>query len=144
MTTATATDTARSLDAAAMWLRTHGADLPFLPYITCGHRGIVEMAFQVDNVEGDDEQKAATALLVRLIGGHWRKETYSDDRLYLDQTDDDRIHFSISVDRQAVCERVVTGTREVVVPAVEAAPARFETIEDFEWVCAPILTGGAA
>lgn len=135
----------RALTLAAEWLDEHGVDLPFHPYITAHvHRDYAELAFQVCNqIEGDEQQKAATALIVRVVGGYWTK-TEGSGVLYLDQRDNELLHFSITVDRAAVCERVVTGTREVTVPAVEATPERVEVVDNVEWVCAPILTGGAA
>lgn len=50
-------------------------------------------------------------------------------------------------ERSAVCERVVTGTREVVetVPAPDAPMVEVvKTVEDFEWVCHPILAEATA
>lgn len=51
-----------------------------------------------------------------------------------------------SADRSEVCERVVTGTREVTreIPDAEALAAVpkvtvTETVEDVEWVCSPLL-----
>lgn len=54
------------------------------------------------------------------------------------------ISIQLTAFRESVCERVVTGTREVkktvpdpmvVVPVVEVT----ETVEDVEWVCGPLL-----
>ena len=61
----------------------------------------------------------------------------------------DGLHFEVVAYRKDVCERVVTGTREVTktipapgaeVPMVEVT----ETIEDVEWVCGPLLADGRA
>lgn len=41
--------------------------------------------------------------------------------------------------RNAVCERIVTGTETVTVPAVEAKPERTEEREVIEWHCMPLL-----
>ncbi len=63
------------------------------------------------------------------------------------------LHLRLSAYRSAVCTRVVTGTREVTedVPDPEAlasVPVKTVTrvVEDFEWVCSPLLApdeGGA-
>jgi hypothetical protein len=56
------------------------------------------------------------------------------------------IDVQLTAYRDQVCERVVTGTREVTkkvpdpsvtVPVVEVT----ETVEDVEWVCSPLLAG---
>lgn len=52
------------------------------------------------------------------------------------------LHVRVWVDRAEVCERVVTGTREVTrtVPAPDAPMVEVtETVEDVEWVCSPLL-----
>lgn len=56
------------------------------------------------------------------------------------------LHVSITTYRDQVCERVVTGVREVTreVPDPESLAAVptttvTETVEDVEWVCAPLL-----
>lgn len=41
--------------------------------------------------------------------------------------------------RNEVCERIVTGTETVTVPAIEAKPERTEVREVVEWRCHPIL-----
>ncbi len=65
------------------------------------------------------------------------------------------LHFTMTAFRAAVCERVVTGTREVEIDepdpqALAAVPKvkRTVTVEDVEWQCHPILadaerSGGA-
>lgn len=53
---------------------------------------------------------------------------------------------NIITDREAVCRRVVTGTREVTktVPAPGADTVEVtETVEDVEWVCDEPLLAGA-
>lgn len=61
----------------------------------------------------------------------------------------DGLHAEVVAYRNDVCERVVTGTREVTktipdpkvtVPVVEVT----ETVEDVEWVCSPLLADKAA
>ena len=49
--------------------------------------------------------------------------------------------------RDAVCERVVTGTETVTIPAqpaVDAQPERVETREIVEWRCSPLLADDRA
>lgn len=60
-----------------------------------------------------------------------------------------RASLHVYVEREELCERVVTGVREVTeeVPdpeALAAVPkvAVTKTVEDVEWVCRPILAGG--
>lgn len=62
------------------------------------------------------------------------------------------LHFELVAFRKDVCERVVTGTREVtrtipdptvVVPTVPMVEVT-ETVEDVEWVCAPLLAEAGA
>jgi hypothetical protein len=59
------------------------------------------------------------------------------------------LHFSLTANRNDVCERVVTGTREVEVTepdpdAVAALPkvTRTEVVEEVEWRCTPLLAAG--
>lgn len=50
-------------------------------------------------------------------------------------------------DRNEVCQRVVTGTREVTktVPAPDAPMVEItETVEDVEWICSPLLAEATA
>lgn len=53
------------------------------------------------------------------------------------------LHVKFTAYREAVCERIVTGTREVtrevVVPIETRTETVTEVIEDVEWVCAPLL-----
>jgi len=49
--------------------------------------------------------------------------------------------------RADVCERVITGTHEVTVPAraaIAATPGRVETVEDVKWVCGSLLAEDSA
>jgi len=61
------------------------------------------------------------------------------------------LYFTLVAFRKDVCERVVTGTREVVVEepdpvALAALPRvkRVEVVEDVEWQCHPILASEQA
>lgn len=55
--------------------------------------------------------------------------------------------FHVWVEREEVCTRVVTGTREVTktVPAPDAPTVEItETVEDVEWICTPLLAESLA
>jgi hypothetical protein len=134
----------RAMQSVIEFLDEHGVDLPHQPMITSyGHRATVDVDWYLT---GNEDQKDQAAQIVRLIGGKWAK-TDGGDRLYLRHRQGD-IEFGVAVDREAVCERVVKGTREVTIPAVEAKPERVQTVEDVEWVCGSVLAeataGGAA
>lgn len=90
----------------------------------------------------DAEQKARAADLVRRLPG--RQEKQQTGELFRFRGHIGGIRTQVIVDRDAVCERVVTGTREVE----EKVPTAFETVtkvvEDVEWVCKPLLADDAA
>jgi hypothetical protein len=55
------------------------------------------------------------------------------------------LRVSMITARDAVCERIVTGTHEVDVaakPAVKATKATTVVVEDVEWVCGSLLSDG--
>lgn len=91
------------------------------------------------NDRGDLEtQKKAAQKIIRDLGGTWDKDP-RDDGMFLHR-EHGLLKLEVAVKREAVCERIVTGTETVTVPAVEAQPERIETREVVEWVCAePIL-----
>ena len=92
--------------------------------------------------------KADLAQFARLIGGEIAKGTYGDDSSKYGSYFELRgqlegLNVSASAYRDSVCTRVVKGVREVTktvpapgVPMVEVT----ETVEDVEWVCAPLLS----
>jgi hypothetical protein len=85
----------------------------------------------------------AFAATVRAFPGHRSKDA---DGTYFDVTVDVHgLKVKVTTYRDAVCERVVTGTREVTreVPdpdALAAVPTTTvtETVEDVRWECAPL------
>lgn len=92
---------------------------------------------------GDARQHAAE--LRRLIGGTWDKSPSGEGYFHFDGSWHG-FTVTISVYREAVCRRVVTGEREVTetvkdpealaaVPEIEVT--RTETV--YEWVCEPLL-----
>ena len=57
------------------------------------------------------------------------------------------LHVLFIASRAAVCERVVTGTHEVTVPAtpaIKATKATTTVVEDVEWVCGSLLAESVA
>lgn len=92
--------------------------------------------------------REAFAATVRALPGHKRKEVEGDT--YRVAVDLDGLRLEAVAYRETVCERVVTGTREVTrqVPdpdALAAVPTTTvtETVEDVRWDCLP-LTAPAA
>jgi hypothetical protein len=91
-----------------------------------------------------DNVAAEVARIRRLLPGMFEKNDPAQSNLasqYYMLTA--RLHgltLEICAYRESVCERVVTGTREVT----EQVPVAFETVtktvEDVEWVCKPLLS----
>jgi hypothetical protein len=78
--------------------------------------------------------------------GKAEKSPWLDDSQFVLYRKFAGIWFVLQADRDEVCERVVTGTREVTetVPDPEALAAVptvevTKTVEDVEWVCRPLL-----
>jgi hypothetical protein len=92
-------------------------------------------------------QRELMRTLRRAIGGKWDKYGGSS-KLYLTRQwgdhADSKIGLTISGNRDQVCERVVTGTREVHHEAVPAQEARTEVVEEVDWVCGNLLEDDAA
>ena len=136
--TSTTTTHAANLRRAANLLDEVGDRLPFQPYITSHRDGSILLDWFTQNeYKTEAEQKRAVQDITRLLGGKWVKGGYGDT-FGLEQ-DRDGVRLSVTASRTAVCERVVTGTQQVVRPAVQASPERVETVEDVEWVCGSVL-----
>lgn len=144
-TTDTLTSTSVRLRAIADLIDAH-PNLP-VPYITAHSSGNVAASWylHINALEKDlPGQKATAASIVRILGGQWDKREHNDDVFILTQVRDG-IMLQVQVNRAAVCERVVTGTHEVTVPAtparpaMEAKPERTEQVEDVTWVCSSLL-----
>lgn len=124
-------------------------DLPS-PFITAyGFNDQVEVKWYLHidaDVRGDlAGQKAAAVQLVTTLGGKWDKGERDD--VYALHQIRGGVRLLVEVNRAAVCERVVTGTREVTVPAKpasDAEPERVETVEDVKWICSSLLAGASA
>jgi hypothetical protein len=94
-----------------------------------------------------DEQREQLAAWVKVLPGRRDKSQYgADGKLFGLVGALHGIHIEVLCDRNEVCEKVVTGTREVTkeVPDPEALAAVpkvtvTETVEDVEWRCHPIL-----
>jgi len=92
-------------------------------------------------------QKTTAAKIVSDIGGKWNKRDLVEGRLDFEQTLDSGVHLTLTVTRDAVCERAVVGTHEVTVPATPAIPKqaarpeRTATVEDVKWICSSLLAG---
>lgn len=129
----------QALRQAADLLEQH-PNLP-RPYIT-GHRsGRVELNWFLNGRDELDRQKESASEIVRTIGGTWSKNTDTGLGFSFTQTRG-LLEFFVSVDRSAVCERVVVGTEERTIPAVEAQPERTEIVEKVEWRCQSLLSPG--
>lgn len=95
----------------------------------------------------DDEKRTVMANIARLIPGRLTK----NDPNTGDKYDSDYFRLTGNIgglpieiwsQRESVCRRVVTGTREVteLVPADDAPMVEVTTtVEDVEWVCEPLL-----
>lgn len=93
-----------------------------------------------------EEQKATAAEIVKKVGGKWDKSGM--DTLFNFTSHVHGLPLEITVDRPAVCQRVVTGTREVEVevpdPSVTVPTVTVtKTVEEFEWKCEPLLGDGS-
>jgi len=90
------------------------------------------------------DQRSLMRTLRRAIGGEWRKGSsswsFNIKRDWGLPASDVTITINIEGDREAVCQKVVIGTHEKVIPAVEAQPERTEIVEEVEWVCGSLLT----
>lgn len=114
-------------------------DLP-LPYT--GINAASPITFYV--LDAGEDPKGTLAKIARLLPGTVGKTTSGSGQYFSITGTLAGLHIDATAYRKAVCERVVTGTREVIVPAtrritVPARPATVETVEDVEWVCSPLL-----
>jgi hypothetical protein len=74
----------------------------------------------------------------RETGRKWRKLYFGDTfELRANFTGD--VSYGLNTKRDQVCERVVTGTEIVDVPAIKARRAKKEEREVVQWVCSPLL-----
>ena len=129
------------LRAAADLIEAH-PDLP-PPYITTSshrdqHTADLSWFLMINDGRTLAQQKTAAALIVSTIDGHWEKipDTYQD---FVFRQQRDGLKLDVQVTREAVCERIVTGTETVTIPEKPAEPARTVKRETVEWRCEPLL-----
>ncbi len=91
------------------------------------------------HLSGGEDQKPLARQIVRALGGKWDKRTW-DGTYLLNQKPDRGLEYIIYLDRDEVCERVVVGQTEKIMPAVEAQPERVELVDEVEWRCGSILS----
>jgi hypothetical protein len=114
-------------------------DLP-LPYTGTGS----ELLFILHR---NDDQRALLAAFARAFPGRIEKRVRGED---FDLKASLRgLRVQVIADRNEVCERIVTGTdtvtKEVPDPTVQVPLVEVtETVEHVEWVCRPLLSGGAS
>lgn len=109
---------------------------------TLGNSGIYVMPRADDTAA----EMAAVARIARRYGA--KTDKCVSEKQYNLMADFGAVKFQFLAAREQVCERVVTGTREVTeeVPdpvALAAVPTTTVTkvVEDYEWVCRPLLAG---
>ena len=117
-------------------------DLP-LPYVTSSSSGAASVSWQlvIESIHGFDlaAQKAEATRIIRTLGGKWDKQDGYEDFYFKRSLG--LLNLSITVKREAVCERVVTGTETVTIPAKAATPQQVVEQEIVEWRCEPLLAG---
>jgi hypothetical protein len=115
-----------------------------LPYLGGDLRaGVTDHSLPIYLVTGS--QRDDLAAIARAMGSASKVVQPDSDRFYVLRKFG-AITLTASADRAEVCDRVVTGTREVTreVPDPEALAAVpkvtvTETVEDVDWVCGPLL-----
>lgn len=131
-------DVATLLRKAADIVETLPADLPQPDVQVRPWADDIQISWHLANDEKTREHQRAVANTIRrAIGGEWTKGG-SGSAFWLSRKTDD-LDLTIFCNREQVCRRVVTGTEEVTLPAVEARPERTEVREVVEWQCDPIV-----
>lgn len=88
----------------------------------------------------DGEKKSFTRAIIKALGGAWDKSPLGDGTMTFDRSGVfGYFEATIFVDRDAVCERRLVGTKDVKVPAQEAVEAHVETVPVYEWECGSLL-----
>jgi hypothetical protein len=123
-------DYKRDCSSLQMFLRTH-PDLP-IGFVS----GRCCYLLPPSNDDGDIDVSAVAAVVRTMKdGGKVDKRSWDDSMTY-SRTLGHKAKLEMTVSRKAVCERIVTGTETVTIPAVAE---RVETREIVEWECAPVL-----
>jgi len=146
--TETITSTSTKLRVLADLIDAH-PDLP-QPYTTAYSSGEVEARWYLHINDLQDDlpgQKTTAAQIVSTLGGKWdKRESPFDSTRYEFSQSRDGLSLEVTVNRAAMCERVVVGSHEVTVPATPAIPKqaarpeRTETVEDVTWICSSLLS----
>jgi hypothetical protein len=100
----------------------------------------VDFNFRLWYLRSDEDRKEVFADLARRMGT--LKKAYGDNFMWLKRDFGKHVQMTVSAERSAVCERIVTGTRDVpehVLPAREETLVEAHTEEIVEWRCPPIL-----
>lgn len=127
--------TAENLHAAADLIAAH-PDLP-QPYIASSSSGRISLDWFLN---GRENAKANAAAVVRAIDGGWtRGEADYSGPLATWTQERDGLDLNVQVSREEVCERIVTGTKTVTIPAKPAEPERVVEQDVVEWRCEPLL-----
>lgn len=113
-----------------------------LPANFSGHSGLT-----IQLLHSGERSAAEMGRIRAAIGGQFVKSTYGHEGEYFELAGHlAGLKVNVVTWRDQVCKRVVTGTRTVTedVPDPEALAAVpvtqvEKTIEDYEWVCAPVL-----
>jgi len=104
---------------------------------------IDELSIHLPSTHGEDglaAQKELVRAVIRAFGGTWDKKPNGTTMYFQRDNIFDYFSATIFASRDAVCERIVTGTKEVAHDAVEAVDAFTETVDVVEWECMPLLT----
>lgn len=113
-------------------------DLPTPCVFAYSGSDAVEVTWQLMNdLDAKDDQRGVAQQILRAIGGKWDKNPWGN-RFDFEQ-DYHGVRLEIFTHRDQVCERVVIGTEQVTIPAIEAVPERVEERELVEWRCEPVL-----
>lgn len=126
-----------SLHRIVDWLATHPDVKPHT--IGIDEAGVTARVYGI----GSRDKLVAMA---RAIGGRWDKRE-GDTLFTLRQQVGENAHVELTVWREQVCERVITGqvTFEEPDPALVAAlPTVTRTVDTVEWRCPPHLLGDQA
>lgn len=138
------TSLADRLRAVAEFIEAH-PELP-KPYITAfSGSEKVDLNYYLHLQTGtgsrtEEEQKKTARAIVQAVGGKWDKVEDGEEFSFVQVRD--QIEYTVMVKRAAVCERIVIGNEEVIVPATPARPelpSRVEIREVVEWRCEPLL-----
>ena len=85
------------------------------------------------------KEKEFVRKVIRALGGLWEKDPNGSTMYFKQEDVFGYFSTTIYVDRDAVCERKLVGTKDVEVPAQEAVEAHVETVPLYEWECGSLL-----